>query len=485
MEITLFYIAIAITLGFVLHPILNNLISNKKNTAIWTVIYRKSKALSILASRNKCKYPDRVTGLEVRKSFIESVNKRISFEVNNDGMFGIIAININNFVYVNDTYGYQKGDETLKDMGVRIKGTLEALDDYALSRPDSNTFVLIAPVKHDESEIYQLAEEILKQIRKPILINETTVRLTASIGVANFPFDADTADKLINTAQKAVKHASAQGGDQISIYDSIGKYFQSDKLDIESDLYQALERNELELRFQPIFNVEQNRVVAAEALLRWKREGVYVSPADFIPVAEKTSLILLIGSWVLRKACEMALRFINEGVVDNDFVISVNVSVKQFKLGHFDRELIKVIQEVGLPSRNIQIEITETYHTSEEVIKEQLKVIAGFGVKIVLDDFGTGYSNLSYLSELCVSGLKIDRMFIDNLTKEDKGSLLIGAFTEIANSLSLDLVAEGVENEEQLNILKRYGIKLIQGYLKSYPLSIEQFYEIKKRSVAA
>ncbi|NJN46929.1 MAG: bifunctional diguanylate cyclase/phosphodiesterase [Candidatus Competibacteraceae bacterium] len=364
----------------------------------------------------------------------------------------------------------------LKELAQRLLQSIRRSD--TVGRLSGDEFIVIIPDITGNPEALSttitVAEKMLGKLAVPFELNNNSVRVTASIGIALYPRDAQTIDDLMKNADTAMYHAKAKGRNNYQFYAKELNATAIARLHMENQLHRALEREEFELYYQPQLDILSGRIVAAEALLRWRNpDEDWVPPDQFIPIAEETGLILPIGEWVFRRACKDAKIISQLGL---DVTIAVNISVIQFQ----DPKLIEIItqalEHTGLKPQNIEIEVTEstTMHDHEESLA-LLTRMREMGLRIAIDDFGTGHSSLAYLKRFPVHTLKIDRSFVQHLTVSRQDEAIINSIVALAQNLGLEVVAEGVETPEQLHHLRRQGCEKFQGYLFSRPLPLKKF----------
>jgi EAL domain-containing protein (putative c-di-GMP-specific phosphodiesterase class I) len=322
-----------------------------------------------------------------------------------------------------------------------------------------------------------VARRILHQLARPIRAGEQEVIVSASIGVATFPEDGATAEVLIRNADSAMYHAKQQGKAGYLYYSEAMNVASVERLTLESGLRRALEQDRLELHYQPQIDLVSGRVIGAEALLRWKDpERGYISPATFIPLAEETGLILTIGEWVINRACQQAMEWQRAGLMG--IPISVNVSGAQFSRQNLSNIVARALDSSGLQPALLCIEITETAMMAvPDRAVELLQQLRALGVRLSLDDFGTGYSSLSYLRRFPISTLKIDRSFVCEVLTDEHTASITEAIIGLAHVLGLRVVAEGVEQQAQISLLRRWGCDSVQGYYYSPALPAPRFAE--------
>jgi predicted signal transduction protein with EAL and GGDEF domain len=354
-------------------------------------------------------------------------------------------------------------ESSLETVGVRSHRTLEAV-----GRLGGDEFVALLPEVIDEADAERVASRILEQMRKPIMIGLQECFVTASVGIAIFPRDGATVADLLRNSDIAMYSVKSAGRNSSSLYrpNLAGKG--REKLELESALHKAIERNELVLHYQPKIDVRGAKMVGAEALMRWKRHGVLVPPHEFIPLAEETGLIIPLSEWAIREAARQARIWQdNFGFADS---IAVNLPSRLFERTDLVEYIHNAVTTYGVPHHAIELEITETGLMKDlQNVIPSLHRLNEIGVEISIDDFGTGYSSLAYLTTLPISELKIDRSFVRDLGMTPQSSAVVTAIIALARSLGLRVIAEGVENLRQMEVLHRLGCGIMQGFLFSKP----------------
>lgn len=385
----------------------------------------------------------------------------------------LFFIDLDDFKKVNDTLGHNIGDKVLGFVAGRLKGLMPA--DSLVSRFGGDEFVIYKNNIENIEEVEELVDKILAIFKEKIVIGEHIIHSTCSIGIALYPLDGTSCETLLKNADTAMYKAKEQGKNSYSFYAEDMSKALARKLVVEGALREAIgEQRGLYLQYQPIVEVETGKTIGAEALVRLRTDGLgFVSPGEFIPVAEETGLIVEVGDWVMEDALQTLGQYRKSGC--DNFSININVSAIQMKEKDFMQKLIRCIEAVNVPPQCVKLEVTETVlmQNLEEskVIFDQIKAM---GIKLALDDFGTGYSSLNYLRNIPLDVLKIDKSFIDELTVSKELSEIVDSIINMAHILGIDVVAEGVESEEQLELLKEKGCDLIQGYVFSKPLMEEE-----------
>lgn len=417
-------------------------------------------------------YTDSLTGLANRLAFREALEERLLTMQANSGELALLFIDIDDFKRVNDTLGHEEGDEVLNQLAMRVKGTLElhGLPGSQVARFSGDEFILLFLKPEIRNSANELAEALLENIRKPLILNGNPLYLTASIGITLFPFDANAAGMLLKNADIAMYQAKVAGKNCYRFYSRAMDQAVERRVQLEQDLRGAFERGEMGLMYQPIYSLANGRIVGAEALMRWQHPRLgMVPPAMFIDVAEQSGLIDMLGRHALVLACNDAATWkcANQSLP----FVSVNVSSKQLRGG----ELIDVVETVlassGLKPSQLHLELTETaILTDENQASVLLSRVRATGVKVWLDDFGTGFSGLSHLRRVPVDGVKIDRSFVTDLLRDPDDLALTTAIIAMAHSLGITVVAEGIETEGQYGVLRDRGCDQGQGFWLGRPM---------------
>lgn len=413
-------------------------------------------------------YHDSLTGLYNRNYLYEHISNSIKEIDKNNVINALMFIDADNFKFVNDTLGHSFGDKFIIEISKRLL-TLKN-ENSALFRLGGDEFVYCLKSIKNKQQAESFADEILKIFYEPFFIEDNMINTTISVGISLYPHDGDSADILLKYADMAMYKVKGNGKNGYSFFDKSLSDEMHNRVNIEKYLKKALPNNEFIVYYQPQVNIEGNRVDGFEALIRWKSPELgMVSPLNFISLAEELGLILPIGEWILRSACS----FIKElnGKRNTKYKISVNISVLQLLQDNFTEMVLNVLSEVGLEPSYLELEITESIiMESPDLNISKLKLLLSRGISIALDDFGTGYSSLSYLRAMPINTLKIDKSFVDNISNTDDTVSITDTIISLGHNLGLTIVAEGVENTEQLNYLKEHHCDKIQGYLFSKPL---------------
>ncbi len=418
-------------------------------------------------------YHDHLTGLSNRVSLSETLEHAISVAHRRSEILGLLFIDLDRFKIVNDTLGHHVGDEMLRVVANRITGVIR--DSDVLARVGGDEFIVLLEGISHQDEAALVAEKILESVKGQINVDEYELNTTASIGIAIYPEDGADTNTLIKNADAAMYLAKDEGKDGYRYYTRHLSDEVHERLTIEHHLRHALERDEFSLVFQPQYDLSTQKIVAAEALLRWDRlERDVITPDRFIPIAEDSGVILSIGNWVFINACKEFLRWQSLGLGIEQ--IAINVSSVQFNQKDVVEHFKMMIESVGIDARSVELEITERYvmeHTEHN--QDILNGLRKIGFKISIDDFGTGYSSMSYLKTLPLDTIKIDKSFIDDIPRDPNDVAITKAILVLAKSLEYTVVAEGIEEYGQEEFLKEHQCDVGQGYYFSRPLAPESF----------
>ncbi|MFX1709528.1 EAL domain-containing protein [Stutzerimonas stutzeri] len=419
---------------------------------------------------------DDLTGLANRGLLKERLQEACQRVRRNGRNMAVLYIDLDRFKLLNESLGHEAADALLREVSRRLSQTLGEAD--TIARLSGDEFVVLLDAYGSLSGLAHLGSRLLQRIRKPIVIGEQELVISASIGVSLLPDNSRDAEVLLRQASTAMQQAKHLGGNTLQFFTDRPQASGMHYLQLENQLRKALEVGQLEVFYQPRLSLADDSLEAAEALVRWRHpQRGLVTPADFIPLAEETGLIIPLGEFVLREACRQARRWQQEGLAD--IRVSVNLSVKQLRQGNFVSLVRQVLEETGLPPAMLELELTESQLLDDIdnaiSISEQLRAL---GVKLAIDDFGTGFSSLSYLKRFPVDYVKIDRSFISEVEHSTQDAAITRAIIAMVHSLERRVVAEGVETQAQMDFLKANLCDEIQGYLLSPPVPAEQFAEL-------
>lgn len=419
---------------------------------------------------------DALTGLPNRTLLMDRLEQAIALAQRQNNAVFVLFFDLDRFKYVNDTLGHTAGDELLRMITARMSECVRKCD--TLARLGGDEFVMLLEGLKDEHWLPSLVQRLMNTICQPVMLAGQELSLTCSVGISVYPHDAHDAHTLLKYADTAMYHAKEKGRNTSERYAAEMHSRVNEHLVLESQLRRALERDEFLLYYQPLVDLHTGRITGAEALVRWQHPELgMVPPARFIPLAEEAGLITGIGEWVLRTACRQTKAWHDAGY--KGLRIAVNLSVQQLVRTHFDSEVAAALTDSGLPPQCLELELTESMSMKHpERTVALLARLKAMGVSIAIDDFGTGYSNLSYLKRFPVDKLKLDRSFVSGITTNTEDSELAQAIVAMARSLRLTVVAEGVEEAQQVALLRSYGCDQLQGYYFSPPVAADAFTDV-------
>ncbi|MGA9382396.1 MAG: EAL domain-containing protein [Phormidium sp.] len=422
---------------------------------------------------------DTLTGLPNRILLMDRIEQSIELlKRNQDYLFAVLFLDLDRFKLINDSLGHEMGDKILIESGKKFSQCVRAVDTVA--RLGGDEFVLLLQDLKNQTEAIQIAERILTSLQQPILIDSQELFISASIGIAFSSTEISLAPDLLRNADLAMYEAKHQGKACYQIFASILYNQTSRLLELENSLIQALKHQEFILNYQPIVSLTTSNLVGFEALVRWKhpQKGL-VSPAEFIPVAEETGLIIPLGDLILSEACRQMKAWQEQFENAASLRMSINISGKQLHQSNCVEAIDQILTATGLKGNSLKLEITESLMIdNRESFKYFLNEMRKRGIQLSIDDFGTGYSSLSYLHRLPFDTIKIDQSFISNISSEENSLQIVKSIINLAHNLSLDTIAEGIETQEQLRILQDLGCDFGQGYFFARPLDAEAVKEM-------
>jgi diguanylate cyclase (GGDEF)-like protein/PAS domain S-box-containing protein len=416
---------------------------------------------------------DHLTGLAgrtmLRKRLIEAVDRAKE----NQRKVAVFVVDLDHFKRVNDTLGHQAGDQVLREAAQQLRGAVRTTD--TVGRMGGDEFVVVLPDIQSIDDIDIFAQTLVQRISKTMMVNHYELNVTASVGVCIFPDFAEDADSLLERADAAMYESKANGRNQHQIFNSAMLKESSIRLTMEHELRNALKNDEFRLVYQPQVCLRTGEVVGLEALLRWTNVRLgRVSPADFIPLAEDTGLIVPIGEWVFGRACMEGKQM--SDAIGRELSVAINLSPRQFRQGNLLEVIEGALAKSGLAPRNLEIEITEnTLMINSAANLEMLQKIRELGSRIAIDDFGTGFCSFSYLLEYHVDRLKIDQSFVRRAVEDSNAAAVVRTVLAMSHGLNIKVVAEGVETAEQLRFLSRRRCDEAQGYLFARPITASEF----------
>jgi diguanylate cyclase (GGDEF)-like protein/PAS domain S-box-containing protein len=411
---------------------------------------------------------DSLTGLPNRILLNDRLAQSIAAADRHQSALAVLYLDIDRFKHINDSLGHPVGDRLLQAVAARLCESIRATD--TVSRLGGDEFVILLSEVAHPRDAALCADKLLDAVRAPYVLDESILHVSASIGVALFPGDGGGGESLLQNADSAMYEAKANGRNNYQFYRSELNSSAGERHMLETELRNALERNELELHYQPVVELTGGSVAGVEALLRWCHPTLgIIAPSQFVPIAEETGMIVPLGRWALRAACRQAAAWADEGLPG--FRIAVNVSPVELQSQEFLAGVQGILSEEAFDPRRLELEITETFLMQDaQSTLHVLKALKNKGIRLALDDFGTGYSSLSYMRRFPIDAIKVDRSFVRNLTTDEDDASVVSAIINMGRSLHLRVVAEGVETEEQLSFLRRQQCSEVQGYFYSPPL---------------
>lgn len=415
---------------------------------------------------------DNLTGLPNLDLLRDRTSKALSTLSRDAQQVALLYMDIDGFKDVNDSLGHACGDTLIRELGSRLQGLLRSSD--TLCRATGDEFVILMPDVENAESVGLLAERILNGLQRPFLLHGHLQTISLSLGAAVAPHDGQDCETLLRNAETAMYQAKQDGRQTWRFFDSTMNQQALARLQLLNDLRQAIAQHQLQLYFQPQIDLASGRLSGVEALVRWQHpvRGM-ISPAEFIPAAEESRLIIPLGEWVLRQACAQAASWQRQGLVLPQ--VAVNISAIQLQHGHLEESVLQALADSHLPASLLELEITESslVDKTEQVI-DSLKRLKAMGVNLSIDDFGTGYSSLAYLQTLAVDKLKIDQSFVRDLTLNQDNRAIVSAIVQMAHTLGLACIAEGVESQDIAAALHRLGCQQAQGYLYARPLPADE-----------
>lgn len=406
---------------------------------------------------------DPLTGLPNREGFEIALANSVKRAGKADQQVGLMIIDLDGFRTLNEVWGQAAGDEVLRIAAGRLQSF--AKSPASLSRIAGDAFGLVVEQNTSSHALRQLTDKVREALKAPFMVGDSAIELTAGIGAAVFPVNAQESGTLFAAAEMALAKAKSDGRNALAFFDTEMEEQAQNRSHLERDLREALERNEFVIFYQPQLDLASGNVRGYEALVRWERPGQGIlAPKDFLAVAEQTGLIRPIGEWVLRRACQDAQSWLDAGIV------SVNFSAAQFQFRDVEASIAKILKETGLRPDRLEIEIPERlFLGNSSGLLDTLLRVKALGVRVAMDDFGSTYSGLASLARFPFDKIKIDRSFVSQVTEDADVAAIVAAIVALGRSLSVDITAEGVETGDQLTLLKAAGCNIVQGYLFGAP----------------
>lgn len=423
---------------------------------------------------------DLLTGLPNRLLMHDAIKQSILDADKHQRLFAVLFIDLDRFKLINDSLNHKAGDTILRVVAKRFLSVMRSTD--TLIRLGGDEFLVIVNDVKDKNEIITIAKKLTTVFEQPFRIDNHEIMLTISIGICVYPTDEKNIELLLSKADSAMYHSKELGANQFQFYTEELNKKNLEKLEKEADLRRALVREEFFLYYQPQFDLSSEKIVSMEALIRWRHpEKGILLPLDFIPLAEETGLIIPIGEWVLRTACQQAKTWQNMGFPP--IRMAVNITTKQFRMFNLVQVIEKILTTVGLDPKYLELELTENMVINNTDMLKTVHDLKKMGVQIALDDFGTGYSSLNYLREIPVDRLKIDQSYVQNIESDRGDDVIIQAIIAMAKSLKLEVLAEGVETKNQLEFLKKNNCEEVAGFYFSEALSAKACEKLLKKAM--
>jgi diguanylate cyclase (GGDEF)-like protein len=426
-------------------------------------------------------YHDSLTNLPNRALLMDRLSQQIALLKRHNLRGALLFLDLDHFKHINDSLGHPVGDSVLKIITARLEASVR-LEDTVARLGGDEFVVLISGLEGSRDavvdQVQSLANTLRELLSEPMFLDGHRLQVTPSIGIALIPDHGSTPADLLKRADIALYRAKDSGRNAIQMFHSTMQKDASDRLRLENDLRQALARGEFSLSYQPQVDTRGNRIVGAEALLRWQHPSLgHLAPNQFIQVMEESGMILEVGNWILEEACKTGSELLGKGLINgDDFSLCVNISPRQFRQSDFVERVERSLRTYELPNRLLKLEITEgiVIQNLDDTIAKMLQ-LKQLGISFAMDDFGTGYSSLTYLKRLPVDALKIDQSFVRDATSDPNDAEIVRAIVAMAASLNLAIIAEGVETQEQLDFLAQLDCHFYQGFLFSEPLSAAGF----------
>jgi diguanylate cyclase (GGDEF)-like protein/PAS domain S-box-containing protein len=415
-------------------------------------------------------FVDPLTRLPNRVRFLERLEIELAQSRRYERQLAVLHVDLDGFKFVNDNWGHGAGDRLLQSLAIRLTRGVREVD--TIARIGGDEFLILVPDLRQTGDMSRFAQKLLILLGRPVELDERTLQVTASVGVAMFPDDGADAEALLRNADAAMYRAKDIGGNNFALCTPELTAMAVERLELQNGLRQALDRDEFLLHYQPLVSLGSGRIVGLEALVRWQHpQKGFLPPMTFIPMAEETGLILPLGDWVLRAATSQLKTWLDTGL---GLRISVNFSAKQFRERSLVHTVESALSKAGLEPRHLEVEITESIAMEgAEIVNANLNMLRTMGCGIAIDDFGTGYSSMSYLKSFPITSLKIDRSFVTDLAANPADAGIVRAIVEMAHGSSLSVIAEGVETRDQFQLLQKYGCDEMQGYWVSRPLPVD------------
>ncbi len=448
-------------------------VKNKQNKILEYVAI-SSDMTTRKQAENRIRYQanyDPLTDLPNRNLFMDRLRQGISRARREGTMLALLFIDLDRFKYINDSYGHNVGDQLLVKVARLLKDCVRNSD--SIARFGGDEFAIILSPIYGSKNASRVANLILERLSKPIDLDGYEVVSGGSIGISLFPNDGDVEEQLVKNADIAMYRAKEKGRNNYQFFTEQMQQSAQERMSLERDLRSAFSNNKLSMAFQPQMNCKTGKVGGLEVLMRWQNaDKGAVSPAVFIALAEETGLIVPMGNWIMKTACEQYVRWKEKGIAPD--YLAVNVSTRQFRAKNFIGTVQEVLNSTGMSSKNLELELTESMLMEDQQFAiKMLQDLRDLGLKISIDDFGTGYSSLSYLKKFPLNNLKVDQSFVKDIMDNEDDASIVKAIVDLGHTLNMQVIAEGVESEEQQELLKQYGVDYIQGYYFSKPMNAD------------
>jgi diguanylate cyclase (GGDEF)-like protein len=420
-------------------------------------------------------FHDPLTDLSNRALFLDRLEQALACDSRREGKVQVLFLDLNSFKLINDSFGRVAGDQLLIKVAGLLKACVRPQDTVARFGGDKFAILVEEPTRGAGSATL-IARRIIEKLQAPFFLGDHEVFVAARIGIASSTSESNLPEDLLRDAEAAMYRAKVEGGASYEVFEPSVSISALKQLKLGNDLRRAIEREEFLIRYQPRVELASGKVVGIEALLRWNHpERGVILPDEFIPLAEETALIVPIGQWMMKEVCQQARVWQGKHLRYPPLVVSMNLSAKQLQHPRLVWEITQILRGSGADLKGLELEITENaIMKDEEGISTKLKELRSLGIRLAIDDFGTGYSSLSHLKRLPVDTVKIDKSFLEGLGKDPKARLITSAIIDLAQTMGLEVVAEGVETEEQLTQLRELKCGLAQGYYFAKPLTTEQ-----------
>ncbi len=418
---------------------------------------------------------DTLTKLPNKTLFNDRLHIAMAHAKRNREQLAVLFLDLDRFKIINDSLGHHVGDLVLQEVAERLQLCIR--DEDTVCRMSADEFIILLTDIEKSSNITKIITRMTATLSMPFIVGENELRITSSIGISIYPHNGHTPEVLVKHAELAMYHGKENGRNNYQFFTESLNEVVSERLSLENSLRLAIERNEFVLYYQPQIDINTSKLIGVEALIRWNHpQNGLISPAKFIPVAEDTGLIIPIGEWVLREVCQQHFTWLDFGLPG--IQIAVNVSAIQFQEKQFFFTLQEILRSYNMNPAYLELELTEGILMRDATTAtKELHSLKKLGVKLSIDDFGTGYSSLQYLSQFPIDKLKIDQTFIRAMTTHASSLAIVESITSLADKLHIKVIAEGVENNEELKILQKCGCNEVQGYYFSKPLPADKFIE--------